>query len=105
MAKKVKFWEKFWEENQGRITSALLTFLEKKLVKLAMEKLLIASGIRLWLIKFVAENLVKQGDQHIIEPLFRKMGYETRVMNGKRVYERRIDSKDLDEWRDSIRNR
>lgn len=97
-------------ENQSynlkeRLSSLSFLTLLKSIFKFLVTKFAVTGGLRLWLIKFVSEKLVEAGDEYLLEPALRKIGFIRNVKDGEVRYVKRINSKDSDEWRDSVRDR
>lgn len=80
----------------------ILKTLEEKAVKSVLKKLLIVGGWKAWVVKFVVGELIEEADEHLIEPAFRKIGFIKDSLEGKAIYKKVQNAKDVDDWRDTI---
>lgn len=101
----------FWGSVKAALTYYLKTLkdklpsiLQKKITRTILKKLAISGGIKGWLIGFVVGELIEKGDEYLIEPAFRKIGYYIEVIDGTKVYKRIENAQDRDDWRDAVRD-
>jgi len=84
---------------------ALINFLRKKAVKVALKKILgatAAGGIYGWIIAYVVEELYDEVAKPIIQLAFRKVGYLYEVKQGEHVLRKIQQADNVDDWIDSI---
>ena len=94
---------KIWNEYKGALSSAFLDILNREGIKFLLKKLAWSSGgFRGWLVKFVVEEVVEYGDEKLLEPAFRIVGYGLEVVDGKKIYRKVINAQDIDDWSDSV---
>lgn len=85
-----------------QIQNLLVNFLEQEAVKFALKKLAIAGGFKAWLITFVVGELVEEGDEHLIEPAFRAVGYQEDKVDGAKVFRKVNNAQSVNQWVDSL---
>ncbi len=84
-----------------------LDYLEKEATKLVIKtffKNAALGGFKSWLVRFVVGEMIDLSDEKIIEPIFRSMNFVRDVKNGKVTYTQVVDAKDIDSWRDAVRD-
>lgn len=98
----------FKKFNWAGIKSALIKWLKGEAVKLAIKKILgsaMAGGFKVWVIKFVVEELFEEIAEPLIKYAFRRMGYLYNRERGKILVKRlndAQDSNDQDEYNSTI---
>jgi len=73
-------------------------------MKAAIKKFIISGGLKGIIATFVIEHLIEKADDHLIEPLFRKLGFIEDSLEGKAIYKRIEDAENRDDWRDAVRD-
>jgi len=97
----------FWGRLIDALTSKpfqdyLVDLLERQTIKAVLKKLAITGGFKAWLISFVIGELIEEADEHIIEPLFQKLGFIGDSLDGKKIYKKITEAEDPTDWRDTI---
>lgn len=102
---KKKFLASLFERLSSTVVQDMLVnFLERQAIKAIFKKLVISGGIKGWLIQFVVGELIEKSDEHVIEPLFNKIGWVSDTLHGKAIYKRKENAENRDDWRDTVRN-
>jgi hypothetical protein len=84
------------------IQNALLAILEREATKFILKKIFVGGGLKAWLAIFLAEEVLEFGDDKLIEPAFRAVGYVGDTLGGATVYKKVDNAKDVDEWLDTL---
>lgn len=82
----------------------LVDFIKKQATQAIIAKFIITGGLKIWLVKFLADYIFSEADEYIIEPLFRKIGFHGNVVKGKVIYEKVKDADSNDDWYDGVDN-
>lgn len=83
---------------QDKLVEALRTAVVEKLI-VGVLKL---SGIKAWLLTLLADKVIDEADEHLVEPLFREIGYTGDVLQGAVIYKKVKNAQDVDDWLDSV---
>lgn len=86
------------------VQNQLLAILKTKAVEYVVKSLFKAAGFKAWLLTHIVEEVVEIGDDKVIEPIFRKIGYVKNVNRGEITFRKVIDAETIDEWVDAIRD-
>lgn len=89
---------------QARLSDGLSSFLTRYLTKELLKRLVISGGIKGWLLSFVVEHLVEVGDEKLIEPAFRKLGYAKDKIKGHYTFKGVQNAETDDDWIDASRD-
>lgn len=76
----------------------LLQFLKTDAVEYLIVSVLKISGIKAWLVKLLAERVIDETDEHIIEPVFNGIGYYGDKLEGAVIYRKVKDAQDVENW-------
>ncbi len=94
---------KSWENAKP----AVIEFIKNKIVKFLLKKVFgmaLVGGPKVWLVKFILEELFEEIAEPLIKFSFRWIGYKYDVKDGKHTLERIENAENINEWRDSIRD-
>lgn len=97
----------FWGTLLGVLSSPLvqdklLAIAKTKAVEAITVNLLKATGFKAWIVNLIIERVIEEGDEHLIEPAFRKVGYAGDYLEGAKIYKKVRDAKDVDEWLNAV---
>ena len=85
-----------------QIQNKIISLLNTKAVEYFTANLFKLSGFKSWIITLLIHRVIEEGDEHLIEPAFRKIGYAGDYLEGARIYKKVKDANDVDEWLDSL---
>lgn len=85
-----------------KIQDSLLKFLNEDAIKYLIVSVLKISGFKAWIVTILAEEVIEEADEHIIEPLFNGVGYYGDALEGATIYKKVKNAEDVDEWINSL---
>lgn len=80
------------------VQEKLLNFLRTKLIENFIVSVLKLSGFKYWIVSLLADKVLEEGDDKIVEPIFREVGFEGDVLGGAVVFKKLTNAKDIREW-------
>lgn len=87
-----------------QVQDKLISFLRTKLIENFIVSVLKLSGFKYWIVSLLADKVIEESDEHIIEPLFREIGYQSDVLKGAVIYKKVKNAEDLNSWLNSVRD-
>lgn len=84
------------------IQEKVLKFLRTKLIENFIVNTLKLTGFKYWIVGLLADRILEEADDKIIEPVFREVGFSGDVLKGAIVFKKVTDAKDIDEWLDAV---
>lgn len=84
------------------VQNQILAILKTRSVEYVVQSVFKAAGFKAWLLTKIVEKIVDEGDDKVIEPIFRKIGYLKNVNRGEITYRKVADASTIDEWIDAI---
>lgn len=86
------------------VQNKIISFLRNNVIEAFIVSVLKLSGFKYWIVGLLADKIIDESDEHIIEPLFREMGYQSDVLKGAVIYKKVKNAEDLNAWLDSVRD-
>lgn len=100
-----KIWASFLEVlSSPQVRNKLLDFLNTKGIKYLVVSVLKLSGIKAWLLTLLAEEVIEEADEHLIEPMFRRIGYYGDRLQGATIYAKVNDAQSVRDWLNTVRD-
>lgn len=76
----------------------LLKFLKTNAVEYLIVSVLKISGFKAWIVRLLAEEVIEEADEHIIEPMFNGVGYYGDKLEGATIYKKVSNAQDVEDW-------
>lgn len=95
--------KKFWASLLERLSSPIIQdqiikFLNTDGIRYIVVSVLKLSGFKAWLITILIEEVIEEADEHLIEPLFREIGFQSDVLYGATIYKKVKDAQSVEDW-------
>lgn len=90
--------------SKPQVQDKLIAFLKTKVVENFIVSVLSLSGFKAWFIRLLADRIIDEADEHLIEPIFREVGFVSDQLKGAIIYKKVRDAKALDEWLSAVRD-
>lgn len=81
----------------------LLRFLRTKVIENFIVSTLRLAGLKAWIVGLLADQILEEADDRLIEPLFREVGFQGDVLQGAVVYKKVLDAKDVNDWLNAVK--
>lgn len=89
--------------SKPEVQDNLLKILKTQVIENFIVSTLKLSGFKAWIIGLLADRILEEADDSMIEPIFREVGFQGDVLKGAVVYKKVLDAKDVDAWIAAIR--
>jgi len=80
------------------VQNKLLSFLKKQATEYLIVNILKIAGFKAWIVGLLTKEVITQADEHLIEPMFREIGYQADSLEGAIIYKKVIDASSVDDW-------
>ena len=86
------------------IQDKIIEILKKKIIEDLIVGVLKLSGFKAWLVKLLAEKVITEADEDIIEPIFNGIGFYGDKLKGATIYKKVNDAQSADDFLDAVRD-
>jgi hypothetical protein len=88
--------------SKPQVQDKIISYLRNRVIENFIVNVLKLSGFKYWIVSLLADRVIEESDEHIIEPIFREIGFASDQLKGAKIYKKVKDAKDLDEWLNAI---
>lgn len=75
-----------------------MDFLKTDAISYLIVNVLKISGFKAWIVTLIAEEVIEETDEIIIEPMFRQVGFYSDVLEGAVIYRKVTDATTVEDW-------
>ena len=88
--------------SQPHVQDKLVKLLRTKVIEKFIVSTLKLSGFKYWIVSLLADKVLEETDEHIVEPIFREVGFVGDVTDGAVVFKKVKNAQELNEWLDAV---